>query len=202
LQLQVSKRVNVARKTKADREAEMQRVVRALSIVLTAALCGCVSSGRDIDLAQVSNFQKGVTTRAQVVAALGPPNTTVVTGNGVTAIGYSSVHAHANPAMFIPIVGLLATGATAHSQHVNFVFRDDVLQSWTTAESTVNSGLGGADSSTQVQSNLPSVPTPPPVAAPVPAPTAPTPVAAPPLNAVATPTDRCTKTASGGEWCS
>jgi hypothetical protein len=169
-------------------------IIKLLLIITTGvAISGCVSSGRDIDTSQISSFQNGVTTRQQVIAALGPPNTTVVNTNGTVAIGYISVHAHANPAMFIPIVGILATGATAHGQHVIFLFKDDILQSWTTSESDVQSGLGTFDANTQVRSN----------AAPTPALSTPTPVKAAPIPAPNVETNRrCTKTASGGEWCS
>lgn len=182
----------------------MRPHIRALLAVLATAFSiqGCVSSGRDIDTSKMASFQKGITTRQQVLAALGPPNTTVVNTNGTVAIGYSSVHAHANPAMFIPIVGILATGATAHGQHVIFLFKDEILVSWTTSETNVQSGIGSYDSTTQIQSN--AAPPQRPSPTPMPPPQAST---APAQNTPQTSSgssnrrQHCTTTDSGAEWC-
>lgn len=91
-------------------------------------LAGCASSGTKVSPEQMSGFQVGKTTEAQVIAALGVPNSSATASDGSKSDVYIHVKAHANAVNYIPVVGLLAGGAKSESDTVVFAFnRDGVL---------------------------------------------------------------------------
>jgi hypothetical protein len=121
--------------------------VNIVGVVLAAVmLAGCVSSGTKVDASQMASFEKGKTTYAQVVQALGPPVSVTNTSDGTRIAVYSYVHSQARAASFIPVVGLFAGGADAQSQAVTFTFGPDgTLKDYSTTTSNVGaSPLGGA----------------------------------------------------------
>jgi outer membrane protein assembly factor BamE (lipoprotein component of BamABCDE complex) len=116
-----------------------------LAVLVLVALAGCVSSGTKVSEQQVSQFQKGKTTRAEVEAALGKPNGVSHSSSGVTAISYVFVTASPKAATFIPIVGMFAGGANAESATATFAFGpDNVLISSSSGSSRTSSAMGGA----------------------------------------------------------
>lgn len=113
-------------------------------IVVSIVLTGCVSSGTEVSYQQASQFQKGVTTESDVIAKLGQPNSVARLGNGTSVIVYAHIEASPNAVDFVPIVGLLAGGATAHATTVTFTFdATGRLSDYTssTANSTAHTGL-------------------------------------------------------------
>ena len=115
-------------------------------IPVTAAilfLTGCASSGTKVTQEQADQFVQGQTTKAQVIAALGQPNRVTTGPDGSTTIMYVHAHASANAASFIPVVGLLAGGATSTSESALFKFDGaGVLQSHTTSQGTNDVATG------------------------------------------------------------
>lgn len=122
------------------------------SWLILAALMGmcllsvaCVSSGTKVTETNLSKFQKGVTTQADVEKALGPPQNRTLLADGRRLIVYVGIHAQAKAASFIPVVGLIAGGATGQANAVAFTFDEGgVLQSYSSSESRsdVRTGLG------------------------------------------------------------
>ena len=111
---------------------------------LAGILAGCVSSGTKVTQAQVSAFQVGKTTEAEVLAALGPPNSASVLSDGSKIDVYVHMSAHANAASYVPIVGLFAGGAKGDSDTVVLSFGPNGLlrsTSSNTAHADVNTGL-------------------------------------------------------------
>lgn len=98
------------------------RVLIALALL---ALAGCVSSGTRVDDKAAQQFQKGVTTEAEVVKAIGPPQSTALLPDGRHQIGYVALSAHPHAASFIPVVGLFAGGASSQSDVTTFTFGTD-----------------------------------------------------------------------------
>jgi hypothetical protein len=96
--------------------------MRQLTFALLLTLAGCASSGTQVKDSALTQFQKGVTTEADVERALGPPTATSSSSNGVRVTVYAGAHAQAKAASFIPVVGISAGGATAHSSMVSFRF--------------------------------------------------------------------------------
>jgi hypothetical protein len=93
---------------------------------------------------QAKQFQKGVTTEQQVIAALGPPSASTQTSADIAVLVYTHVDARPDAIDFVPIVGALAGGAQAHSTVVSFTFDGrGVLTDYsaTAADSPVHTGL-------------------------------------------------------------
>ena len=103
---------------------------QAATLLAALALAGCVSSGTQVTEEQAGQFQKGITTEQEVIAKLGTPN--------------AYVRARPNAVDFVPIVGLLAGGATAQANTVTFTFDSSgVLKSYsaTASNSEVHTGI-------------------------------------------------------------
>lgn len=121
-----------------------RKIIKALPVVAALALAGCMSSGTQVTEQQASQFKAGVTSREQVMAALGAPNATSIAADGTRIDVYMHVHAAANAASYIPIVGALAGGAHATTNSATFTYsKAGMLQavSTTSADSEAHTGL-------------------------------------------------------------
>lgn len=102
--------------------------MRYLVLVAALALASCAQqTGVQVQPEQYAHIEKGKSTEADVVAALGKP-TTVTESNGYRFLSYSGSRAEANAATFIPIVGLAAGTVKSQYTMVMFKFRDGVLE--------------------------------------------------------------------------
>jgi outer membrane protein assembly factor BamE (lipoprotein component of BamABCDE complex) len=118
----------------------MRSLLPAALAAVLIALSGCATIGRPFDEAQISRFEVGRTTEADVVAALGPPAATA-SGPTVRAMSYSYTHAYARPASYVPLIGPLIGGANATNTSVSFIFTPaGVLQSWSRAGANIRTG--------------------------------------------------------------
>lgn len=119
--------------------------VRAFLVPMTAlVVMGCASSGTMVTEQQAGQFQKGVTTREQVIAKLGQPNSSSAMDDGTRADVYVHVHAAANAASYIPVVGLLAGGANSTTNTATFTYdKTGLLKTiaTSTGQAEVNTGL-------------------------------------------------------------
>lgn len=79
-------------------------------IVLTVVLAGCVASGVQVSQDAALQFKEGVTTESEILAKLGRPTGTTISG-GMKFISYSGFQSQAKGASFIPIVGAFAGGS-------------------------------------------------------------------------------------------
>lgn len=86
----------------------MNRALFGLIALLT--LGGCAAAGVEVKPSQMASFQKGVTTEAEVIQALGQPTSQMQMFDGSQTLIYSYASAQARPASFIPIVGMFAGG--------------------------------------------------------------------------------------------
>ncbi len=112
--------------------------------IAVASIMGCVSSGTKVTQQQISAFEVGKTTEAQVIAALGPPNGTATATDGTKSDVYMHVAAHATAATYIPIVGAFAGGAKSTTDSVTFNFDAHGMlksSSSSSGQNTVNTGL-------------------------------------------------------------
>lgn len=100
----------------------MRRILAAAVVAATAMLGGCFSTGTKVEAAKVDQFKPGVTTYAEVVTALGQPNTVSTLPDGQKIATYMHITASARAESFIPIVGPLVGGADTTSQSYTFVF--------------------------------------------------------------------------------
>jgi outer membrane protein assembly factor BamE (lipoprotein component of BamABCDE complex) len=120
--------------------------MKILLITLALLLVGCVSSGTHVQDSALKQFQKGVTTEADVVKALGAPQSTSTSMSGAHTISYVGLSAQSKAATFIPIVGLFAGGANAQTSIVTFTFDtngklSDIQSQQSNAESRMGLGV-------------------------------------------------------------
>jgi len=116
-------------------------------VLIALALAGCASSGTQVQDSALTKFEKGVTTEADVVKALGPPQMTTTQSDGTRSIAYLYTQAQAKGATFIPIVGLFAGGATGQMNTVTLNFdHEGKLASYQSSNSVtdVKTGIGGS----------------------------------------------------------
>lgn len=92
------------------------------AIVLISCLAGCISSGTKVTEEQQAQFKVGVTTEAEVIAKLGPPNNVATRPDGVKVDTYRHVDMSMNAAGFVPVVGIFLGGKKQTSDTVNFMF--------------------------------------------------------------------------------
>ncbi|MFT3787344.1 MAG: outer membrane protein assembly factor BamE [Tepidisphaeraceae bacterium] len=113
------------RSTNALRHAFI--VVLLLSIL---AVTGCATgrSGRELSAADIQSLHKGVTTRSEVEAKLGPPMSTTMLGDGRRMAMYlfTESTSKARPESFIPVVGLFVGGndTTQRQQQLQVIYRE------------------------------------------------------------------------------
>lgn len=117
----------------------------AIACMLAAAVSGCASqTGVQVQEAQLSAFQKGITTEADVIRAFGAPVTSVRNSDGQKTIGYSFSQVKIRGATFIPIVGMFAGGADSKMNSTIFTFdKDGKMLTYQVVEAAYSSGAGG-----------------------------------------------------------
>ena len=117
-----------------------------MRIILSAALMAmtaCTTAGRPIDHERAAAFVPGKTTYQEVVAALGPPTSSMTAPNGRLTIAYSHLVYRTSPATFIPVVGLFAGGANMQSDTIALTFAPDgVLERGSGQSSDISSRHG------------------------------------------------------------
>jgi outer membrane protein assembly factor BamE (lipoprotein component of BamABCDE complex) len=75
------------------------------------AFSGCAHvHGKKVDSAAVTQIQKGVTTKAELIAKLGEPNSTTQRGDGGEMLMWRYTESQTNAATYVPIVGMFAGG--------------------------------------------------------------------------------------------
>lgn len=117
--------------------------MRWLSIVALVMLSACVASGVQVKPEQTAKLQKGKTTYAEAVQALGKPTTVSTASDGTLIAVYNYVESQARPESFIPIVGAFAGGADSRINMVMLTFGPDgVLKDWHATETNTGTGYG------------------------------------------------------------
>lgn len=102
-------------------------IIAAFAVVLAA--CTAVQSGTQVSADTVKSFEKGVTTSAQVRAALGDPMNVQQNGDGTELWTYYHTETKTNGAEYIPIAGLFMTEAKTKSTTAQMSFSaEGVLQ--------------------------------------------------------------------------
>jgi len=100
--------------------------------LLALCLSACGTAGVRVDPNVTASFQDGVTTYAEVVAALGPPTSSVTFPDGRRLAIYSYAQVRARPESFIPLVGAFVGGVDSQSETVSFNFDQNGILDGTT----------------------------------------------------------------------
>jgi len=91
--------------------------------IFLVGLTGCSTTGPSIDAATATQFQPGVTTEAQIVAAWGKP-TIKQTVHNVSHLIYVHQHTGVSPVAFVPFVGAVVGSVSYQSHTVDVVLID------------------------------------------------------------------------------
>ena len=98
--------------------------------LLCLCACGCMSIGHPIDSAKLTQIKRGKTTRAEVLALLGKPDSMHRMESEFFQLEtwtYSFIHGSVKPETFVPIVGAFAGGARWQTRTVSIRFKDGVV---------------------------------------------------------------------------
>ena len=131
--------------------------LRALAVIAAGfllTLCsGCMSYdtelGTQMTAEKVTQIKKGITTRAEVEALLGPPTSVTMLGNGKRVMSYhytgTKGEMHATAMSYVPIVGLFAGGSKAsgvvHTQTLQVMLSDaGVVEDYEFSDTSTNTG--------------------------------------------------------------
>ena len=116
---------------------------KILVLAVSMVLFGCMSTGTKVDASKSASFEKGKSTSAEVIAALGQPQSVGTQSDGKKLITYAYSSATPNAASFIPFVGLFAGKTKGEVSIVTFTFSpDDKLENYvqTVSNSTYSMG--------------------------------------------------------------
>lgn len=132
--------------------------LRALAFItvgfLTVLHSGCMSydteHGTQMTAEKIHQIKKGITTRAEVEALLGPPSSVTMLGNGRRVMSYlytgTKGELHATPITYVPIVGLFAGGSktsgVVHTQTLQVMLSDaGIVEDYEFSDTSSKTGI-------------------------------------------------------------
>lgn len=115
-----------------------------LLLVLCLGLVGCATSGKQIEQDKVSQIKEGVTTKEEVIALMGKPETHTLNGDGKELMMYMHLNMNTRASTYIPVVGLFTGGADMKQQSLQILIGNDGKVEkyiFTDSDSPINTGL-------------------------------------------------------------
>ena len=112
---------------------------KLLLLLIPLTLAGCVAtgtSGTPVNTAAISQFKKGVTTRAQVESMMGQPRSSVLNSNGQLMEMWIYAESRMNNTQ------LFSATSRTDTQMFQAIFENDVLMNWHLSNNTINSHAG------------------------------------------------------------
>lgn len=107
----------------------MKNLIALASLIF---IFGCATVGKEVSADQAAQFEKGKTTKAEIIAKLGPPTGQSTIGDGRETISYAFMKYQTRPETFIPLVGIFVGGADVRNSSVTYVFNaSGVLETFT-----------------------------------------------------------------------
>ena len=127
-----------------------------LLVALLSILAGCVTAGREVDPVKVSAFEKGKTSRAEIEAAIGQPNSVSRLSDGKVVAVYFFMHSQSRPESFIPFIGPLVGGSDVVQKNVIIYYGTTGLyESSQSTETTMGAAIGLAGGQYRPRTNQP-----------------------------------------------
>jgi outer membrane protein assembly factor BamE (lipoprotein component of BamABCDE complex) len=105
----------------------------ALFSSILAVICllnGCATTGTKLDPDSVHQFQKGVTTRAEVEAKIGMPSSVTLLPDGSRQVWYMYTKTRGDVLMYVPYVNYFAGGTINRKQNLQIIYRNDIVQDY------------------------------------------------------------------------
>jgi outer membrane protein assembly factor BamE (lipoprotein component of BamABCDE complex) len=113
-------------------------------------LFGCAAAGVQVSDQQAASFKVGKSTYGDVVAALGPPTSTITSSNGKRSAVYSYAAVQARPQNYIPYIGPFISAYDTKASAVTFEFdARGVLTSTSSTQGAAGIGANLAAGSVQ-----------------------------------------------------
>lgn len=115
-------------------------------LVLLASFClliGCATVGSKLDGSTVKQFQKGVTTKAEVEAKIGvPTGPPSLLPDGRRQVTYMYIERHGDILTYVPFVNYVAGGTIGRNQNLQIIYKDGILQDYELSDTTEHSEGG------------------------------------------------------------
>ena len=112
-----------------------------VSAVIFVAGCATVEQGRNFDATKAQSFQKGKTSRADIIAAMGEPSSTGIDSDG-SFIEYQYLVDKANGmTMMLTAYGIGSSKVESKAKHCKFMFNaSDKLRDFACSEGDAKGG--------------------------------------------------------------
>jgi hypothetical protein len=98
--------------------------------MMSCFLGGCANMGNKLDTNIVNTIQKGVTTRVEVEAKLGPPTHVSLLSDGRRQAWYTYSTRHGDALSYVPYANYFVGGVVSQNQNLQIVYRDNIVQDY------------------------------------------------------------------------
>ena len=126
----------------------MNRLIASVFFISVSFTSGCPTSGNqhlknETSQSLQSQITKNKTTKSEITALLGEPDTRTTLDNGNEEWAYFMNNNQFDATTFIPIVGLLTGGSQTQAKRLEIEFKDETVRKWTFSEnnSKMKTGL-------------------------------------------------------------
>lgn len=126
----------------------MNRLIASVFFISAIFTSGCSTSGNqhienETSQSLQSKIIKHKTTKSEITARLGEPDTRTTTDDGQEEWTYLMVNNQFDATTFLPFAGLLTGGSKTQARELVITFRGDTVSQWTFSEnnSRMKTGL-------------------------------------------------------------
>ena len=113
------------------RRASLMFVVIVAAFLTSFFVSGCgPTMGSKLDSAAVNKIQKGVTTRAQVEAAVGMPTNTSILPDGRRMAMYFYSESKSDAMTFVPYAGIFAGSSNRRDQNLQVIYKENIVDDY------------------------------------------------------------------------
>lgn len=115
--------------------------------IIVVLLSGCSASGNqnlknETPQSLQSKIIKNKTTKTELIAKLGEPDTRTTLDDGNEQWRYFMYNNQFNASTFIPVVGLLTGGSQIQSKTLEIEFKGEIVSKWTFSSENNNTKTG------------------------------------------------------------
>ncbi|EKM8120191.1 hypothetical protein PVO54_002901 [Enterobacter hormaechei] len=126
----------------------MNRLIASVFFIFTFLIAGCSTSGNqhlknETSQSLQSKIIKNKTTKSEITASLGEPDTRTTLDDGNEEWMYTMDNNQFDATTFIPVIGLLTGGSQTQARTLEIEFKGETVSKWSFSEnnSRMNTGL-------------------------------------------------------------
>lgn len=125
----------------------MNRFMTSSFFIIVVLLSGCSTSGNqnlknETPQSLQSKIIKNKTTKTELIAKLGEPDTRTTLDDGNEQWRYFMYNNQFNASTFIPVIGLLTGGSQIQSKTLEIEFKGEIVSKWTFSSENNNTKTG------------------------------------------------------------